>query len=108
MSPERKDPATLTGRDLAPLLELTERFHDRLNAACGNQVVLRLLSLADAFRRAAVKGRLVDELGAEGNRSALERFHQHRAVFDAIVAGDGDAAEEIMRAHDPAVALERA
>ena len=102
-----KGAATLTGKDLAPLLELTERFHDRLNASCGNQVVLRLLSLADGFRRAAVKGRLVEELGAEGSRSALERFHQHRAVFDAIVAGDGHGAEGLMRAHDRLDELER-
>ena len=28
----------------------TRRFHERLNAACGNPVIVRLLSLVDAFR----------------------------------------------------------
>ena len=102
-----KGPGTLTGKDLTPLLELTERFHHRLNVACGNPVVPRLLSVADAFRLAAVKGRLVDELGAEGSGSAVERFRQHRAVLDAVVAGDGETAERLMRAHGRMDELER-
>jgi DNA-binding GntR family transcriptional regulator len=102
------DPADLTAKDLAPILDITRRFHARLNDACGNPVIIRLLSLVDAFRLASLNGRLVEELGAEGNRSALERYHQHRAVFDAVAAGDGALAERLMRAHDNRDELEPA
>ncbi len=102
------DPADLTSKDLAPILDITRRFHARLNAACGNPVIIRLLSLVDAFRLTSLNGRLVEELGAEGNRSALERYHQHRVVFDAVAAGDGVAAERLMRAHDNRDELEPA
>lgn len=97
---EASDPADLTSEDVAPILDITRRFHARLNAACGNPVIIRLLSLVDAFRLASLNGRLVEELGAEGKRSALERYHHHRAIFDAVAAGDGAAAERLMRAHD--------
>jgi DNA-binding GntR family transcriptional regulator len=105
---EAADPAELTSKDLAPILDITRRFHERLNAACGNPVIIRLLSLVDAFRLASLNGRLVEELGAEGNRSALERYHQHRAVFDAVAAGDGVGAERLMRVHDNRDELEPA
>ena len=96
-----KDPSELTAADVAPLLEITRTFHDRLNAACGNAVVLRLLHLVHGFRVAASNARLVEELGTEGSKAALDRFHDHRAVLEAVAAGDGDAAERLMREHDP-------
>jgi DNA-binding GntR family transcriptional regulator len=102
------DPAELTSDDLAPILGITRRFHERLNAACGNPVIIRLLSLVDAFRLASLNGRLVEELGAEGNRAALGRYHHHRAVFDAVATGDGVLAERLMRAHDNRDELEPA
>jgi DNA-binding GntR family transcriptional regulator len=97
---EGSDPAELTSQDVAPILDITRRFHTGLNAACGNPVIVRLLSLVDAFRLASLNGRLIEELGAEGNRAALERYHHHRVVFDAVAAGDGVAAERLMRVHD--------
>jgi DNA-binding GntR family transcriptional regulator len=100
------DPAELTSRDLAPILDITRRFHAQLNAACGNPVIIRILSLVDAFRLASLHGRLVEELGAEGNRAALERYHHHRAVLDAVAAGDGVGAERLMQVHDDRDALE--
>jgi DNA-binding GntR family transcriptional regulator len=100
------DPAELTSRDVAPILDITRRFHTRLNAACGNPVIIRILSLVDTFRLASLNGRLVEELGAAGNRAALERYHHHRAVFDAVAAGDGVGAERLMRVHDSRDELE--
>lgn len=94
------DPAELTSRDVAPVLAITRHFHARLNAACGNPVLIRLLSLVDTFRLASLNRRLVEELGAEGNRAALERYHHHRILFDAVASGDGTAAERLMREHD--------
>jgi DNA-binding GntR family transcriptional regulator len=102
------DPAELRSSDLAPVLDITRRFHARLNAACGNSVIIRLLSLVDTFRLASLNRRLVEELGADGKRAALERYHHHRAVFDAVAAGDGIAAERLMRIHDERDELEPA
>jgi DNA-binding GntR family transcriptional regulator len=101
-----KDPADLTTRDLAPLMESTRRFHDKLNAACGNAVVIRMLNLVSAFRVASLNARLLEELGTEGNKAAPDRYHDHRVLLDAIVARDGDAAERLMRDHDPRDAAE--
>jgi DNA-binding GntR family transcriptional regulator len=100
------DRAELSTTDVAPILEITRRFHERLSAACGNPVILRLLSLVDAFRLASLNRRLVAELSADGNRAALERYQEHRHILEAVAAGDGLAAERLMRAHDQRDALD--
>lgn len=97
-----------TSKDVAPMLEITRRFHAALNAACGNPVIIRSLSLLETFRLASLNRRLVQELGAEGTRAALDRYFQHREVFDAVAAGDGLAAERLMRVHDNRDELEPA
>jgi DNA-binding GntR family transcriptional regulator len=95
----KRDPSSVTSKDVAPLLEVTRRFHAALNDACNNPVILRLLSLVDAFGLAARQGRLERELGEAGYRDALERYRQHQAMYDAVRAGDGDSAERLMREH---------
>lgn len=90
---------TLTVDDLAPILDVTRRFHAALNEGCNNPVVLRMLSLVDAFSLAGRRRRLAEELDAADDRSARDRFRQHRAIFDAVRAGDGDTAERLMREH---------
>jgi DNA-binding GntR family transcriptional regulator len=93
------DGRSLTAAELAPLLDITRRFHAVLNEACNNAVVLRLLSLVDAFSLAARHQRLQHELSSQGSHAALARFAEHRAVFDALRAKDADAVEQLMRAH---------
>jgi DNA-binding GntR family transcriptional regulator len=90
---------SLTSAELAPLLNITRRFHAILNEGCNNAVILRLVSLVDAFGLAARQPRLQHELDAEGSQSAVARFAEHRAVFDALRAKDADAVEQLMRAH---------
>jgi DNA-binding GntR family transcriptional regulator len=99
------DEHSLTAADLAPLLEITRRFHAELNEGCNNPVVLRLLSQVEAFSLAARQQRLSSELGAEGTRAALARYQEHRAVFDAVRAGDANAVEGLMREHSRPTAL---
>jgi DNA-binding GntR family transcriptional regulator len=91
---------------VAPILDITRRFHAQLNAACGNPVIIRILSLVEAYRLASLNRRLVEELGVEGNRAALDRYFHHRPIFDAVAAGDGVAAERLMRVHDSRDELE--
>jgi DNA-binding GntR family transcriptional regulator len=90
---------TLTAEDVAPVLDITRRFHAALNEGCNNPVVLRMLSLVDAFSLAGRRRRLADEFGVADDRSARERFQQHRTIFEAVRAGDGDTAERLMREH---------
>ena len=53
---------------------------------------LRNRAVLDQYRLAAVAGRADDSL------------RQHRAIVDAVIAGDGDAAEQAMRSHLASVA----
>lgn len=94
-----RSPDALTADDLAPVLDVTRRFHAALNEGCNNPVVLRMLSLVDAFSLAGRRRRLAGELGVDDHRSARERFQQHRVIFEAVRAGDGDTAERLMREH---------
>jgi DNA-binding GntR family transcriptional regulator len=93
--------------DLAAVLHLTREFHSALNEASNNLVLLRLLSLVDAFsltqRLRKLDGELRDGDGAyEG---VLHRYEEHRAIFDAVRRGDGARAEQMMLAHAATDAL---
>lgn len=91
---------TVTVDDLTDLLATTRRFHQALNEASNNPVVLRLLSLVDAFSLAHRRQKLRSELRqSEARETMTSRYAEHRAVFEAVRAGDGDEAERLMRAH---------
>ena len=91
--------ATLTAADLAPLLKITRTFHAELNEGCNNPVVLRLLSTVDAFSFATRPRHVAAEVRSDGSRAAVERYHQHRAMLDAVRAGDATAVERLMTEH---------
>ena len=92
--------------DLTSILELTRQFHLALNEASNNVVLLRLLSLVDAFsltqRLRKLEGELRDDSGHEG---VLHRYDEHRIIFDAVRSGDGALAERLMLAHAAGDAL---
>jgi len=98
-------PLALT--DLAPLLQITRDFHLQLNDASNNLVLLRLLSLVDAFSMTQRLRRLQGELrqGEPTYFELVQRYSEHRAVFNAVRAGDGEEAERQMLAHAAADAL---
>lgn len=97
---DRATDGPLTIDDLGELLAITRRFHHVLNEACDNPVLLRLLSLVDAFSLGHRRQKLGGELAAEAPYEAMsERYAEHRAVFEAVRAGDGETAERLMRAH---------
>lgn len=97
----------LTTQDLAPLLQLTRDFHTAVNDASNNLVLLRLLSLVDAFSLTQRLRNLQGELrqGADSG-GMVHRYDEHRAVFEAVRAGDGDSAEQLMRDHGARGALD--
>jgi DNA-binding GntR family transcriptional regulator len=96
---QHPDSSTVRPADLAPLLEITRQFHAAVNAGCNNPVVLRLLSLVEAFSLAARQQRLVGELDARGARDALARYDEHHRILDAVRAGDGEALERLLHDH---------
>jgi DNA-binding GntR family transcriptional regulator len=87
--------------DLASLLQLTREFHQAVNEASNNVVLLRLLSLVDAFSLAQRVRKVQGELeGSEADRDEVaRRYGEHRALFEAIRAGAGARAEQLMLAH---------
>jgi DNA-binding GntR family transcriptional regulator len=92
----------LTLEDISGLLLITRRFHEALNEASGNSLLLRLLGLLDAFTLSHRRRMLRGELGAAQSYDDMaSRYAEHRAVYDAVRAGDGDEAERLMRAHTP-------
>jgi DNA-binding GntR family transcriptional regulator len=78
--------------------ELNRRFHQRLREIARHEVSqelvdnLRNRAVHHQYRLSMVPGRSTESLG------------QHRAVADAVIAGDGEAAEAAMRAHLDSVA----
>lgn len=90
----------LAATQLATLLQLTRDFHTALNDASNNLVLLRLLSLVDAFSLTQRLRNLQGELRQGGDNAAMvHRYDEHRRVFEAVRDGDGEAAERLMRAH---------
>lgn len=73
--------------------QLDLEFHTRLYSELGNVLVLRLL---EAFWGAlrGVRGSLPDPFD-----EPADAVRKHRAIADAVRAGDADAAEAAMRAH---------
>lgn len=93
--------ATLLPTDLAPLLQKTREFHLALNEASNNLVLLRLLSLVDAFSLTQRLRKLDGELRVSDDayEGVLHRYHEHRTIFEAVRAGNGAEAERLMLAH---------
>jgi DNA-binding GntR family transcriptional regulator len=93
LAADREYPDDLAG---LILLELRE-FHAELEGACGNAVLVRMLSTVNAFsfrQRAAILRRRVTS-----GEFRDERYFQHRELLDAVRRGDPDEAERLMLAH---------
>lgn len=87
--------------DLAPVLQLTREFHLALNEASNNLVLLRMLSLVDAFSLTQRLRKLDGELRVadDAYEGVLHRYDEHRVIFDAVRTGDGERAEQLLLAH---------
>lgn len=93
--------------ETAELLLLTLRsFHAEAENACGNAVLLRMLSTVNAFsfqhRVASLKARVTS------GRVINERYEEHHQLLDAIRRGDADEAERVMSSHARSTAEELA
>jgi DNA-binding GntR family transcriptional regulator len=88
----RMESATASG-DVELLMSLNEQFHDGIHAASGCRYLQRLTEGQRVYVHTARAVILGDE---EERRRALA---EHRAIFEALVRRDGDAAEREMRDH---------
>ncbi|MFH8533508.1 GntR family transcriptional regulator [Streptomyces tendae] len=87
-------------RDLVlAIQELMGRFHTLVDEACGNAILLQMLHTVDAFGSEGRRNSALSQVRSEQGNVVDERYRQHRAIYDAIAAGNGDKAEELMRAH---------
>ena len=84
--------ATVAG-DVSRLIELNEAFHSRIHDASGCEYLRRLQAKQQMYNHTTRVGLLGEP--EERGRALIE----HRAIADAIAAGDQDAAERVMRDH---------
>ncbi len=81
------------------VLAAVREFHAIVDRACANEMLQHMLRMTEAFTtedRQQALGRMVT--AAEQGRITA-RYSQHREIYDAIVAGDGDRAEQLMLSH---------
>ncbi|MCO5993284.1 FadR/GntR family transcriptional regulator [Actinoallomurus rhizosphaericola] len=77
--------------DVTEVTAADVEFHRALHLATGNEMLIRM----DVMINAGLAGRDALTHGAAGGADTVPG---HRAVLEAVRAGDGDAAEEAMRA----------
>ena len=83
----------LAKNDSARVLELDSRFHGIINNACNSKIMNHTLT---GFHHYIERARF---LSMEKHERALASAAEHRAVYEAIHARDGAAAERAMTAH---------
>jgi DNA-binding GntR family transcriptional regulator len=99
---EMRDVAPGSARELDLVIEvqvLMQRFHSLVDQASGNATLMQMLSTVEAFDSAERRSSVLSQVRGEHREAVGERYGQHRAIFEAIAAGDGERAEELMRAH---------
>ncbi len=78
--------------------EVDSRFHYAIAAASGNNL---FVSIQDSLHDRITQGsEVAQKISGKDNHARLERIYQeHKNIFDAIMAGDGEAARTAMRTH---------
>jgi DNA-binding GntR family transcriptional regulator len=77
-------------------LALTHRFHELIDRAAHNEMLVDMIATATAFHMTA-RLRAVERLGDQYPVEAAE--DQHQAIVDSLLARDGVRAEKLMRDH---------
>lgn len=75
------------------LYELDSLFHEQLYSAGGSRILNHVLSDFHDYVKQARKA----SIASEGR--SVKSTREHRAIFEAIKAGDADQAEELARLH---------
>ncbi|MDQ0772217.1 DNA-binding GntR family transcriptional regulator [Streptomyces aurantiacus] len=91
---------TDTERDLVLRIQgLMRHFHTLVDEASGNATLVQMLRTVDAFGSQERRDFLLSEVRGERSKVVDERYRQHRVIYEAIAAGNGERAEELMRSH---------
>lgn len=77
--------------------ELDTAFHVALARASGNHLVAEMTVALRNAMRGIILARLEGSADVTANRTQLRG--EHRAIFDAVLAGDGPAAAELLERH---------
>ncbi len=81
-------------------------FHRLVDQASGSPMLMHMLGMADAFgpgeRRQVLRAEMLTERSA-----ARQRYPQHRAILDALLARDANRAEALMLDHGHEAAAPR-
>jgi DNA-binding GntR family transcriptional regulator len=86
--------AALARDDEESLAELNGLFHEALGRASGNNYLLSMLSATRKFAEGGIR-----KMAREHPERPAQSVVEHRALVDAIIAGDEDAAEKAARFH---------
>lgn len=78
-------------KDAATLLELNEQFHNAILTAADNSTMAKLMVGLQRRIRWYFAGVVVHRSGGS--------WHQHEAIYEAIRAGDGERAAQLMAEH---------
>jgi GntR family transcriptional regulator of vanillate catabolism len=93
-------PSTLSEAAFSSYVALNGRFHALLSQASGSALVQRQIERASALPFASPNGFVLVHTTGRFARDRLVIAHeQHRAVVEAIAAGEGSRAEALMREH---------
>lgn len=82
-------------RHLDQLLGTTQRFNDGVSACAGNPVLVRLLDQTRVFSSSESRARRLERAANDLNFDA-DRYPNHRALVNALRAGDETAAEAVV------------
>jgi len=83
--------------DKTAVLRSTRRFHELVDAASHSRTLVDMIATATAFDW-PFRLKWTEEIHQDPD-SAAERLAQQRQVAEALLARDGDAAEDLMRHH---------
>ncbi|MER7407951.1 GntR family transcriptional regulator [Streptomyces sp. NPDC000070] len=84
------------------ILDCMRQFHALIDQASGNSTLIQMLQMVDAFGADERRESVLQEVDSDRRSAVRDRYRQHRALYDAIAAGDGERAEQLMRVHSRA------
>jgi DNA-binding GntR family transcriptional regulator len=84
------------------IVHCMQQFHALVDQASGNATLRQMLRMVDAFGADERRHSVLSEVRGERRDAADERYQQHRAIFDAIAAENGNRAAELMNTHSRA------
>lgn len=87
------------------LIATLRKFHDLINRASRNDILLHLLETVEAFGVSERQHVLHRQIVHQTHKPS-ERYGQHRQILEALVDRDADLAEQLVLAHTRSASLD--